>query len=346
MESVAQFVIPDFYAKCPWTRKLSKHFLEIKAESDAWVESFCPFNDEGLEGLRRINCALLGCHLYATLDKELIRLGCDLMALFYVLEEYTDVANHDETSKICEIVMDALRDPRKARPDGEHVVGVISKDFSTRLSKYPPPGDKCLERFICDIDDYLSAVVEEARIRSRGQHSSFQDFFKIRLYTVGCKPTCGICEFGLDLPVEVLSHPKIQAIRENAPYLMAITNDIYSFAMERSRGGGLASHNSVELIMAEKNLDVQAAIEWLERGVSKVVDTFLDDINSLPSWGNKVDQKVKIYVDGVAQVLRGADDWSYESRRYFGNKGLEVQKSRVMTTTLLSPKDWQGNVMG
>ena len=67
----------------------------------------------------------------------------------------------------------------------------------------------------------------------------------------------------------------------------------------------------------------------------------LDNIANLPSWGQEVDQRVKIYINGVAQVVRGCDNWAYEGRRYFGNRGLEVQKTKVMTLNLLSPKDWQ-----
>lgn len=99
--------------------------------------------------------------------------------------------------------------------------------------------------------------------------------------------------------------------------------------MEKSRG--LELHNSVELIMNEQKVDVQSAIDWLERYAARVHDGFLDNVARLPSWGEDVDERVKVYVDGLAQWVRGNDDWTFESGRYFGDKGLEVQKTRIMS---------------
>jgi len=99
--------------------------------------------------------------------------------------------------------------------------------------------------------------------------------------------------------------------------------------MEKARG--LELHNSVELVMNEQKVDVQSAIDWLERYAARVHDGFLDNVTRLPSWGEDVDQRVKVYVDGLAQWVRGNDDWTFESGRYFGDKGLEVQKTRIMS---------------
>lgn len=111
--------------------------------------------------------------------------------------------------------------------------------------------------------------------------------------------------------------------------------------MEKSRGGGLKFHNSVVLVMVEQNLDLQAPVNWLGGQVSGYIAALLDNIEKLPSWGDAVDQKVKLYVDAMMQAMRGTDDWCYEGRRYFGDTGLKVQKTRVMTMTQLLPEEWQ-----
>ena len=103
--------------------------------------------------------------------------------------------------------------------------------------------------------------------------------------------------------------------------------------MEKARG--LELHNSVELVMHEQGLNVQGAIDWLERYAADVHAGFLDNVANMPSWGEDIDHRVKIYIDGIAQWVRGNDDWTFESGRYFGSKGLEIQKSRVMS--LLPP---------
>ena len=83
--------------------------------------------------------------------------------------------------------------------------------------------------------------------------------------------------------------------------------------------------------MKERGLNVQGSIDWLEQYAAGVHAKFLSNVEKLPSWGKDVDRRVKIYVDGLAQWVRGNDDWTFESGRYFGSKGLEIQKTRIMT---------------
>lgn len=45
------------------------------------------------------------------------------MKLFFLFDEYTDVATPHEAQEQKNIVMDAIRDPNKARPVGECVLG-------------------------------------------------------------------------------------------------------------------------------------------------------------------------------------------------------------------------------
>jgi len=70
---------------------------------------------------------------YLTPTLELIRLGCDLMNLFYVFDEYTDIADGEGASKIRDTVMDAMRNPHKPRPEGELLVGEMAREFVTIL---------------------------------------------------------------------------------------------------------------------------------------------------------------------------------------------------------------------
>lgn len=99
--------------------------------------------------------------------------------------------------------------------------------------------------------------------------------------------------------------------------------------MEKSRG--LEVHNSVESVMHEHGFDIQSAIDWLECYVAGVRVEFLDNIANMPSWGEDIDRRVKIYIDGIAQWVRGNDDWTFESGRYFGNKGPEIRETRIVT---------------
>ena len=108
---------------------------------------------------------------------------------------------------------------------------------------------------------------------------------------------------------------------------------MHSYRLERSRG--LDGHNIITAIMQEYHLDLQQALYWLSGYASKTISNFLTDIHALPSWGENIDQAIKVYIDRVARCVRGYDAWSYETNRYYGDNGLKVQKCRKIT--LLPP---------
>ncbi|KAG5350419.1 hypothetical protein C0989_011141 [Termitomyces sp. Mn162] len=59
--------------------------------------------------------------------ENIIRAGTDLMGLFDVFDRYTDVAAPREAQEMADMVMDAIRNPDKARPAHECVVGEVAR---------------------------------------------------------------------------------------------------------------------------------------------------------------------------------------------------------------------------
>ena len=91
------------------------------------------------------------------------------------------------------------------------------------------------------------------------------------------------------------------------------------------------------VIMEEHHLDLQQALYWLSGYASKTISNFLASKRALPSWGEKIDQAIMVYIDRVVRCVRGNDTWHYESKRYYGDDGLKVRECRKMT--LLPPDE-------
>ena len=108
---------------------------------------------------------------------------------------------------------------------------------------------------------------------------------------------------------------------------------MHSYWLERSRG--LEKHNIITAIMEEYNLDLQQALYWLSGYASKLISSFLANFRAIPSWGEKIDRAVMLYIDRVGRGIRGCDAWSYETKRYYGDDGLKVLKCRKIA--LLPP---------
>ena len=57
----------------------------------------------------KIHCILLLIHVFLYKKSDHLRITCDLMNFYFAFDEYTDVANKTEASKIANDVMDAFR---------------------------------------------------------------------------------------------------------------------------------------------------------------------------------------------------------------------------------------------
>ncbi|KZV87198.1 MFS general substrate transporter [Exidia glandulosa HHB12029] len=66
------------------------------------------------------------CHSNSLVAEE-IRVGCDLMNLFFLIDEYTDRQPREVVQTTCDIVLDALNNPEKPRPEGEILVGPVAQ---------------------------------------------------------------------------------------------------------------------------------------------------------------------------------------------------------------------------
>lgn len=104
---------------------------------------------------------------------------------------------------------------------------------------------------------------------------------------------------------------------------------MHSYGLERARG--LDGHNVVTSIMYEHQLDLQGAFYWLDDYAKDTIAQFFSDKSQLPSWGDAVDVSVCEFVDRLGRCVRGYDSWSYETNRYYGSCGLQIQKTRRIT---------------
>jgi len=82
--------------------------------------------------------------------------------------------------------------------------------------------------------------------------------------------------------------------------------------------------------MNEHHLDLHDTLTWLGRYTDVIVSRFLSNIKHIPSWDPDTDRRVRKYVDGLGQWVRGNDDWSYESKRYYGDDGLSIREDRIL----------------
>ncbi|KAF9445438.1 terpenoid synthase [Macrolepiota fuliginosa MF-IS2] len=326
------FFLPDFLAAWPYERLVHPSLGSVDVESASWVNDHHLFNEKAQKSFDASLFGLLGCLIFPLNSRNFCRVGCDLANAYFVIDEYNDVADPEVAGQVCDTVMDVLRNPYKERKSGDKL-GAFMQGFWQRALALTTPGSACINHFVHGFDLYMKSMIVEAEDRETKRVRPVEDYLQLRRETFGAEATISLLGFGLELPEEVLSHPVIKSMTLAAMDLLCITNDMHSYPVELARG--IAFHNIVTSIIHEHKLDVPGAMAWLERFGKHQVETFLDGIEELPSWGPEIDANVLRYIESIGYLVRGADAWSYESERYWGKKGLEIQITRLVT---LSPE--------
>ncbi|KAG6876928.1 hypothetical protein C0992_011332 [Termitomyces sp. T32_za158] len=184
-------------------------------------------------------------------------------------------------------------------------------------------------RFITKFDLYTAAVVQEAYDRAKNHIRGIDDYFLVRRQTIGAMPSFVLLHFELDLPDEVFEDPIIQRLENASADMISLCNDICSYNVEQAQDN--AGHNIVTIVMHHSRLDLREAMRWVGKYHSGLERGFLADREAVPSFGEELDVKVRRYVDGLGNWVRANQCWHFESSKYFGVNGLEIQENRKVT---------------
>jgi len=104
--------------------------------------------------------------------------------------------------------------------------------------------------------------------------------------------------------------------------------DIVSYNKEQAIGDD--RHNILTIAMHQFDTDLDGALAWVCQYHEEVKARFLEGLKRVPSFGPKVDRQLEEYILHLANWPRANDCWNFESGRYFGSKGLEIQKTRCV----------------
>ncbi|KAB5518870.1 terpenoid synthase [Coniochaeta sp. 2T2.1] len=325
MAHAHSIVLPNMLATWKWPRCINPHYDEVKRASGAWLAGFGAFSPKAQQAFDRCDFSRLASLAYPRLAKEHLRTGCDLMNLFFVIDEYTDVATESEAREMARIIMDAIHNPCQLRPEGEWVGGEIARQFWALASQ--TMGDTASRRFTATFDDYLNSVVTQAADRGTKRVRNIQSYLALRCRTVGAYPSFAIMEAGLSIPDSVMNLPIVVELTNVVTEMLCIGNDQISYNKEQACGD---EHNIVNIVMNQLNLDAQGALNWVAGYHAALENHFNAAYSSLPRFGGPLDLEFQSYVDGLGNWPRANDQWSYESARYFGNRGLEIMKTRTL----------------
>lgn len=216
-------------------------------------------------------------------------------------------------------------------------------------------GARCRHRFAELCEKYIAAVVREADLRARGQVLGVEEYRLLRRCNSAVDYCFGLFEYilGVDLPDEVMNHPVLRCMRDSAVDMICWSNvgynssycssllivaqqDAYSYNMEQAKGH--TGNNIVTVLMKEKELTLQGAFDYVGQEFQRLIDSFLTSELNVPSWGTGIDTTVGLYISAMRFWVVGNLHWSFESQRYFGSKGAEIQKTLSVSLLNYDPE--------
>lgn len=80
--------------------------------------------------------------------------------------------------------------------------------------------------------------------------------------------------------------------------------------------------------MRELGTNFDGAMAWIVDYHHAVATRFIEGLQNIPSFGPEADARLQEYLQSIANWPGGAESWSFESARYFGERGAEYQRSR------------------
>lgn len=105
--------------------------------------------------------------------------------------------------------------------------------------------------------------------------------------------------------------------------------DIFSYNVEQARGDD--THNLIPIFMKHHNMNLQEAVDMVGKLCKDTIDAFISNLERIPDFGDeRVNQEVKLYVQGLQDWIVGSLHWSFETERYFGKDGLKVKETRIV----------------
>ncbi|KAI0658651.1 terpenoid synthase [Cubamyces menziesii] len=316
--------IPDLMASWPWPRRINPLYEEVAAESNAWLRSFAPFTPQSQHAFEQCDFGRLAALAYPDASRDILRTGADLMNVFFIIDEYTDVESEDVVKEMVDVAFDAVHHPERARPVGETILGEVVRQFAERALRSATP--EAWAHFVESFTDYLRSVVSEAADRCNGTSRTIDSFIKIRRENNGGRPSLSPCELHLAIPDGVFYHPHVVELRMCIVDMITVVNDVMSYNREQATEND--HYNLLTVVIRELNTDFDGAMAWVIDFKDRITAKFVEGLQNVPSFGPEVDQALKQYLQAIANWPRCLDSWSFESKRYFGRRGLEYQKTR------------------
>ncbi|KAF9559391.1 terpenoid synthase [Agrocybe pediades] len=372
MSSNRSFQLPDLLSIVkPLELRTNRHCRAVTDASEKWftgtLKEQGELTETELSYLRPMKAGLLCSLCFPTCDAPQLRILTDLTTLL-LYSGFRDYSFNDcrtdrrfswnfqsslgksSSTKIFKVHTDGFE-----MLNGHALLKHIVKQCTTNVTaKTPEPWSHRFEEAVKDFRHSQEQVLLQ---KTQNIVPSIEEFIEIRREMQGGSLTWSIAEL-----LEVFEYPElpgpdaesVSSLTRHAIDIISWSMDVVSYQSDQTRG---KTHNLVAVLMAQKNLSVQGAINLAGNMIRESVAAFfateraiLESMNPQKptngrvfSWiksfftgstqtepmSNEEAKAKQVVVERYIQVLKdsiiGVTHWLYETELFFGKKGAEIR---------------------
>ncbi|KZV90662.1 terpenoid synthase [Exidia glandulosa HHB12029] len=329
--TVESFNLPDLLAASSrFVSRLNAHYDQAMAECRTWLIAHEVVGDKTERVFAMSDIERLCARAYPSAPYDKFLTVCEFVCLMFAIDEVCDVQGGADAKRTGERFLNALRGKERDDYD-EPNAGLMhaAREIHVRLGDWLD--SDAGRRFIEVCEGYIECVVEESALREDGKVLSLEEYEPIRRENSGVRPSIAITEFalGLSLLDTVYTNEHFLTVYWTVSDMVWWANDIYSYAVEYQKG--LDGNNVLTVLMSDKTLDLQAASDYAGEHYKTLIRRHWaarEALAQLTFGSPEIDAQVALFVEEMANWAIGNAVWSFETRRYLGDDGLEVKESR------------------
>ncbi|WP_441290118.1 terpene synthase family protein [Sorangium sp. KYC3313] len=289
----------------------------------AWVRRLRLVPDgRSLSRLKATNFSQLAAWLLPSASTETLQLASDFTAALFLLDDAYDEGqlSTDPESVEClnEKYLGELFGYTEVDMSDPLTRGML--DVRERIRRSHP--HFFLNRWLSHFQYYYEANLWEANNRKQMRVPDLEEYLMMRRYSGAVYTYCDLLELLLErpLPLEVVQHPLIQAVRDICNDILCWTNDYFSLGKELSNG---ESHNLIVVLRNECVSTLGEAVDRLKQMHDRRVAEYQGVKEKvLALWA---DDEIRLYLDAADAMIAGNQRWALEAGRYSGLESLIVR---------------------
>ncbi|THU78121.1 terpenoid synthase [Dendrothele bispora CBS 962.96] len=291
--------------------KRNPYIREANESSEAWFKSIGAYHGKTLQRFFSHRFDLFAELSFPDADEQHLETCIDFFFWAFSFDDLSDEGElqdkpeeHEIGVKLCTSILFDSAPKRTGFPYARML------DHVWRQLKHAATPGAC-DRFAKSAIEFFNGQLQQGNNRKLNRMPTIEEFIPMRRATIGCGMVEAMIEYSLDivLPDYVFEHPTIRAMSD-------ATNDLMTWPNKEQADGDYS--NLVFIVMEEKDLGLQDAIDYVINMLSDRVDEYIALKKSLPSFGPEVDRELARYLKALEHFVQGTVVWYY-SPRYFRN---------------------------